>query len=65
MVSASTIEDNKATWIAQQRVLAWIVAPALPQSGQGGRSYFTTEGNLTGPSQYDIVPKGAPSVSDP
>ncbi|KAI9172627.1 Acid phosphatase [Paramyrothecium foliicola] len=44
----------------------WIVAPALPQSGQGGRSVFTTEANLTGPSQYNLIPAGAPSVgSDP
>lgn len=43
----------------------WIVAPALPQSGQGGRSDFTTEANLTGPSQYDLIPAGEPSVSAP
>ncbi|KFA69383.1 hypothetical protein S40285_08564 [Stachybotrys chlorohalonatus IBT 40285] len=44
----------------------WIVAPALPQSGQGGRSVFTTEANLTGPAQYNLIPAGAPSVgSDP
>ncbi|OAA41062.1 acid phosphatase precursor [Metarhizium rileyi] len=44
----------------------WIVAPATEQSGQGGRSSFTELGNLTGPSQYDIVPAGAPSVgTDP
>ncbi|KAK3319059.1 acid phosphatase precursor [Apodospora peruviana] len=40
----------------------WIVAPALQQSGQGGRSDFTTEANLTGPSQYNIIPAGEPSV---
>lgn len=44
----------------------WIVAPATKQSGQGGASDFTTEGNLTAPSQYDLIPAGAPSVgSDP
>ncbi|KPM43990.1 hypothetical protein AK830_g2503 [Neonectria ditissima] len=44
----------------------WIVAPATKQSGQGGRSEFTTEGNLTAPSQYDLIPAGEPSVgSDP
>ncbi|KAH6888531.1 survival protein sure-like phosphatase/nucleotidase [Thelonectria olida] len=44
----------------------WIVAPATKQSGQGGRSDFTTEGNLTAPSQYDLIPAGAPSIgSDP
>ncbi|KAH7123228.1 survival protein sure-like phosphatase/nucleotidase [Dactylonectria estremocensis] len=44
----------------------WIVAPATKQSGQGGRSDFTTEGNLTAPSQYDLIPAGEPSVgSDP
>jgi 5'-nucleotidase len=44
----------------------WLVAPATKQSGKGGASDFTTEGNLTAPSQYDLIPKGAPSVgSDP
>ncbi|KID74558.1 Acid phosphatase [Metarhizium brunneum] len=44
----------------------WIVAPATEQSSQGGRSSFTELGNLTGPSQYDIIPAGAPSVgTDP
>ncbi|KAK0718528.1 acid phosphatase precursor [Lasiosphaeria miniovina] len=40
----------------------YIVAPALQQSGQGGRTDFTTEPALTGPSQYNLVPAGAPSV---
>lgn len=43
--------------------LVWIVAPATKQSGMGGKSDFTTEAKLTGPSQYDLIPKGAPSVS--
>ncbi|KAF7561320.1 hypothetical protein G7046_g2823 [Stylonectria norvegica] len=44
----------------------WIVAPATKQSGQGGRSEFTTETNLTAPSQYDLIPAGAPSIgTDP
>ncbi|KAH6972328.1 survival protein sure-like phosphatase/nucleotidase [Ilyonectria sp. MPI-CAGE-AT-0026] len=44
----------------------WIVAPATKQSGQGGRSDFTTEANLTAPSIYNLIPAGAPSVgSDP
>ncbi|KJK76221.1 hypothetical protein H634G_08627 [Metarhizium anisopliae BRIP 53293] len=44
----------------------WIVAPATEQSSQGGRSSFTELGSLTGPSQYDIIPAGAPSVgTDP
>lgn len=43
-----------------------IVAPATQQSGQGGRSEFSTERNLTSPSQYDIVPVGSPAVgTDP
>ncbi|RKK75123.1 hypothetical protein BFJ71_g17168, partial [Fusarium oxysporum] len=42
----------------------WLVAPATKQSGKDGTSDFTTEGNLTGPSQYDLVPKGAPSVGN-
>lgn len=40
----------------------WIVAPAVQQSGQGGRSDFTTYPNLTSPAQYGIIPTGAPSV---
>ncbi|KAF2636237.1 sure-like protein, partial [Massarina eburnea CBS 473.64] len=43
-----------------------IVAPVINQSGQGGRSDFSTSANLTGPSQYNIVPAGSPAVgSDP
>ncbi|PSN59623.1 sure-like protein [Corynespora cassiicola Philippines] len=43
-----------------------IVAPATQQSGQGGRSDFSTERNLTSPSQYSIVPAGSPAVgTDP
>jgi 5'-nucleotidase len=43
-----------------------IVAPAVQQSGQGGRSDFTTYANLTSPAQYDIIPAGAPSLgTDP
>lgn len=43
-----------------------VVAPAVQQSGQGGRTDFTTYKNLTSPSQYDIVPAGAPAVgTDP
>lgn len=30
----------------------------------GGKSDFSSEGNLTEASQYDLIPKGAPSVSD-
>ncbi|KAJ3498058.1 hypothetical protein NLG97_g1415 [Lecanicillium saksenae] len=45
---------------------AWIVAPATKQSGMGGKSDFSSEGNLTAASQYDLIPKGAPSIgSDP
>ncbi|PMB65414.1 Acid phosphatase [Beauveria bassiana] len=45
---------------------AWIVAPATMQSGMGGKSDFSREGNLTAASQYDLIPKGAPSIgSDP
>lgn len=29
----------------------------------GGKSDFSGEGNLTAASQYDLIPKGAPSVS--
>lgn len=47
-----------------QPFAVWIVAPATKQSGQGGASDFTEYGNLTGPSQYDLIPAGAPSVSN-
>lgn len=47
-------------------ILVLIVAPAIQQSGQGGRSDFTTFPNLTTPSQYNIIPAGAPSIgTDP
>ncbi|KAH7123984.1 survival protein sure-like phosphatase/nucleotidase [Dendryphion nanum] len=43
-----------------------IVAPAVQQSGQGGRSEFTAYANLTSPAQYNIVQAGAPAVgTDP
>ena len=45
---------------------AWIVAPVSNQSGKGGTEVFTTESNLTAPSEFDLVPKGAPSFgTDP
>ena len=45
---------------------AWIVAPVSNQSGKGGTSVFTNEPKLTAPSEYDIVPAGAPSFgTDP
>ena len=45
---------------------AWIVAPVDNQSGNGGTEVFTTEANLTAPSEYDLVPAGAPSFgTDP
>ena len=45
---------------------AWIVAPVNNESGKGGTEVFTTEPNLTAPSEYDIVPAGAPSFgTDP
>ncbi|KAK4448716.1 survival protein sure-like phosphatase/nucleotidase [Podospora aff. communis PSN243] len=44
----------------------YVVAPVIGQSGQGGRVIFTSEANLTGPSQYGLIPTGAPSIgSDP
>jgi 5'-nucleotidase len=51
---------------AAKMLPVWIVASATGQSGQGGRSDFTTYPNLTTNSQYDLIPAGAPSVgSDP
>ena len=45
---------------------AWIVAPVDNESGQGGRSVFTTSSTLTKPSEYNLVPAGAPSFgTDP
>ncbi|KKY18348.1 putative acid phosphatase precursor [Phaeomoniella chlamydospora] len=45
---------------------AWIVAPVDNESGQGGRSSFTTSRYLNSPSEYDIIPAGAPSFgTDP
>lgn len=45
---------------------AWIVAPVSNQSGKGGTEVFTTEANLTAPSEFDLVPEGAPSFgTDP
>lgn len=45
---------------------AWIVAPVSNQSGRGGTEVFTTEANLTAPSEFNLVPKGAPSFgTDP
>ncbi|KAF6240920.1 hypothetical protein HO173_000712 [Letharia columbiana] len=45
---------------------AWIVAPVSNESGKGGTEVFTTEANLTAPSEFDLVPKGAPSFgTDP
>lgn len=45
---------------------AWIVAPVDNESGKGGTEVFTTEPKLTRPSEYGIVPAGAPSFgTDP
>ncbi|EHY55841.1 hypothetical protein HRR83_006775 [Exophiala dermatitidis] len=39
-----------------------LVAPADNESGQGGRAVFTTSKNLTVPSEFNIIPAGAPSL---
>lgn len=39
-----------------------MVAPATGQSAQGGRSVFSDSGALLQPTQYNLVPAGAPSV---
>lgn len=39
-----------------------VVAPVDNQSGQGGRSVFTTSKNLTKASEFDLVPAGSPSL---
>ena len=38
-----------------------VVAPVDNESGQGGRAVFTTSRTLTVPSEYGIIPAGAPS----
>ena len=44
----------------------YLVAPVDNESGQGGRAVFTTEPTLTRPSEFDLIPKGAPSFgTDP
>ncbi|KIX05411.1 5'/3'-nucleotidase SurE [Rhinocladiella mackenziei CBS 650.93] len=40
----------------------WMVAPAFENSGQGGRIVFTTSPTLDTPSQYNLIPAGAPSL---
>ncbi|EXJ86076.1 hypothetical protein A1O1_06445 [Capronia coronata CBS 617.96] len=39
-----------------------LVAPADNESGQGGRSVFTTSRNLTVASEFGLIPAGAPSL---
>lgn len=39
-----------------------VVAPVDNQSGQGGRSVFTTSRNLTTASEFNLVPAGSPSL---
>lgn len=39
-----------------------VVAPVDNQSGQGGRSVFTTSRNLTKASEFGLVPAGSPSL---
>ncbi|CAN9462609.1 unnamed protein product [Alternaria alternata] len=39
-----------------------VVAPAQQQSGKGSTVIWAESANLTTPSQYDIIPAGAPAV---
>lgn len=39
-----------------------VVAPVDNESGQGGRSVFTSSKTLTVASEYDLLPAGAPSL---
>jgi hypothetical protein len=41
---------------------AVVVAPVDNESGQGGRSVFTTSKTLTKPSEFNLVSAGAPSL---
>ena len=38
------------------------VAPVDNESGEGGRALYSTEGTLSIPSEYDIIPAGSPSL---
>ena len=40
-----------------------VVAPVDNESGQGGRSVFTTSVNLTAASEFNLVPAGSPSLA--
>ncbi|KAF2723468.1 5'/3'-nucleotidase sure [Polychaeton citri CBS 116435] len=43
-----------------------MVAPSNFQSGKGGTSVYADSGTLYGPSEYDLVPAGSPSLgTDP
>ncbi|MCJ1238662.1 hypothetical protein MMC14_006653 [Varicellaria rhodocarpa] len=45
---------------------AWIVAPVVDNSGQGGRSSYSTSPTLLSPSEYNLVPAGSPAIgTDP
>ena len=39
-----------------------LVAPVVDNSGQGGRSSFTTYSTLQTPSEFNLVQAGAPSI---
>lgn len=39
-----------------------VVAPVDNESGQGGRSVFTSSKTLSVPSEFGIIPAGAPSL---
>lgn len=40
----------------------YMVAPVVDNSGQGGRLSFTTSPTLASPSEFNLIPAGAPSV---
>jgi len=43
-----------------------MVAPADNESGQGGRAVYTNMNKLAVPSEYNLIPAGAPSLgTDP
>ncbi|KAK4554276.1 hypothetical protein LTR86_008484 [Recurvomyces mirabilis] len=41
---------------------AWMVAPAVDNSGQGGRLIFTSYAKLTNETEFGLVPAGTPSL---
>lgn len=62
--SAQTRETYRLLKASGHKVV--LVASADNQSGMGGRAVFTNRANLTVPSEFNLIPAGAPSIgTDP